>query len=273
MKFPKLSAIDIDGTLVDPYKTISVNNAEGINEYVGAGGIVILASGRMHSAILRYANDLNLPEENIVLSYNGAMAKTIGGKLLFERPVPAVFAQQIVEYCRDNNLHLNFYHNDTLYVRELNHFSQLYLDRVGSVSVAVGDLLSLGPLAPTKLLIIDQKEKLDSLLPIFQARYGSDLFITKTDDEYLEFMAGGVDKGSGLRWVSDSLSIAQPDTAAFGDSFNDIQMLDWAGIGVAMSNGRDVAKKAADIVADNSSWSAVGDTLKSFVSQRSVTEG
>jgi hypothetical protein len=122
-------------------------------------------------------------------------------------------------------------------------------------------LTKLADKSPTKLLIIDEKVRLEPLEEMFKKRFRNELYVTKTDDEYLEFMAYGVDKGSGLAWVCEKLKIAQSDSAAFGDSYNDVQMIEWAGIGVAMSNGREAAIKSADIVANNDNWTGVGDTL------------
>jgi Cof subfamily protein (haloacid dehalogenase superfamily) len=273
MFFPELCAIDIDGTLVGPDRTISEKNKIAIAEYVRSGGRVILASGRMHSSMLRYCLELELPRDNIVLSYNGAMAMTVGDIKLFEKPVPADLASDIVAYCRDNGLHLNFYYDDHLYVRELNKWSKLYLERTGSVPIAIGDLANLSSKAPSKLLIIDEKVILDPLVAVFKQRFGDKLYITKTDDEYLEFMKAGVDKGTGLRSVCEALGIDQRTSAAFGDSYNDVQMIEWAGQGIAMSNGREAARVAADKIVDNSAWTAVGDTLESFVKLRKETKG
>jgi Cof subfamily protein (haloacid dehalogenase superfamily) len=266
MSFKKLSAIDIDGTLVNPKRMISDGNKAAIAKYIAAGGIIILASGRMHSSIRPFGIELNLPGDNIILSYNGGMAKTMSGTLLFERPVPANYGAEIVQFCKEHDLHLNYYYNDNLYVSKLNKWSDLYLRRSGSESIPVGDLSSVTEHPPTKLIIIGEKEMLDPLLVMFKAKYGSSLYITKTDDEYLEFMDAGVDKGSGLMWICEKLGIAENESAAFGDSFNDIQMIEWAGVGVAMSTGREAAKESADIVAENSQWTGVGDTLLRFLS-------
>jgi hypothetical protein len=215
--------------------------------------------------MLPFAVELKLPEDNIILSYNGGMAKTVGGKLLFERPVPAQYGEEIVDYCKKHKLHLNFYFDDKLYVSELNEWTELYEKRSGSASIPIGDLSKMNMHSPTKMIIVDEKEKLDKLIPEFKEKYRDKLYITKTDDEYLEFMAAGVDKGTGLLWVCDKLGIPQDTTAAFGDSFNDVQMIEWAGVGIAMSNGKEAAKAAADIVVDNSSWTGVGDTMRSFL--------
>jgi Cof subfamily protein (haloacid dehalogenase superfamily) len=261
----RISAIDIDGTLVDPQKNISARNAQAVAAYTAAGGTVVLSSGRMYSSILRYGIELGLPSHDIILSYNGAMAKTIGGELLFERPVPAQYGAEIIAYCRQHGLHLNFYYDDSLYVDRLDEWSELYGVRSGSTSIAVGDLTKLAEKPPTKLLIIDDKFTLDNLITHFQEKYHGLLYITKTDDEYLEFMAEGVDKGTSLQWVAEHLGVPQTQTAAFGDSYNDVPMIEWAGIGVAMSNGRREAIAAADVVADNNAWDGVGAILEEFV--------
>ncbi len=265
MNFPKIAAIDIDGTLLTPEKNISNGNRAGIERYIAAGGLVILASGRMYPSIHVYAEQLNLPKSNIILSYNGAVAKTVGGQTMYLKPVPVEYGAEVVAYSSKNHLHLNYYFDDSLYVSELNQWSDLYLKRSGSSSIPVGDLSTLTNFAPTKMIIIDHATKIVELEAYFKNRYKGILHVTKTDDEYLEFMALGVDKGSGLAWVSQKLGVDQSAVSAFGDSYNDVEMIQWAANGVAMSNGRPAAIVAATIVADNTTWTGVGDTLTTFI--------
>ena len=89
----------------------------------------------------------------------------------------------------------------------------------------------------------------DELLAHFQAQFGDSLYITKTEDEYLEFMDRGVSKGVALAQVAASRGIPQAACVAIGDSYNDLSMVQWAGLGVAMSSGRDKLKAAADRLA------------------------
>ena len=83
----------------------------------------------------------------------------------------------------------------------------------------------------------------------FKGEFGDTLYITKTEDEYLEFMDPAVNKGHALTEVATHLGLTASECAAFGDSFNDMPMLEWAGLGVAMASGRDELKAIAQKIA------------------------
>ena len=266
MKY-QLAAIDLDGTLLNS-KThkISVANALAVKRALSNNVIVVLASGRQHETIAAFAAELHIPQSTPLISYNGAMIRTLAGETWEHQPVPAEYAQAIVHFCAEHNYHLNYYYKDTLYVRYATHWGETYQSRTGSVPRVTYDLLKFDGCQPTKLLLIDTKDVTDSLLIRFQNQFGGSLYITKTEDEYLEFMAPDVSKGNALTAVSDRLKIAQDQCAAFGDSFNDISMLEWAGLGIAMMSGRPEAISAADIIAPNADDNGVGILLDQLFS-------
>ena len=131
----------------------------------------------------------------------------------------------------------------------MTHWAKVYQARTGSVPQAVHDLACFDGRRPTKILLIDTREVTDELLGRFQTQFGDSLYITKTEDEYLEFMDAGVSKGVALAQVAASLGVPQAACVAIGDSFNDASMVQWAGLGVAMGSGRDSLKAAADGIA------------------------
>src|SRR5207302_7713029 len=111
---------------------------------------------------------------------------------------------------------------------------EAYLRQTGSPMEEIGDLRPLCGTEPTKMILIDTPETTDRLLEQFRARYGGALYITKTNPEYLEFMNPTASKGEALRLTAKRLGTAQAETIAFGDGNNDLPMIEWAGLGVAM---------------------------------------
>jgi Cof subfamily protein (haloacid dehalogenase superfamily) len=234
----KLIALDLDGTLLRSDKTISPRNHAAVRCAIEAGMHVILASGRMHSATVKYAVDLDFAPDTFVVSYNGAMARSVVGETLFDLPLAAESASYVVGFCQEHGHHLNYYLNDTLYTAANDRWVDVYLSRTGSETTIVGDLNRFAGERPTKLIIIDDKPVIDRLLPTLQAHFGDSANVMQTDDEYLEFMAAGANKGLAVQRVAANLGVSQDQCLAMGDNFNDLTMLVWAGRGVAMSNGR-----------------------------------
>lgn len=257
----KLAAIDLDGTLLSSNHTVSPGNAAAVRRAVEAGAKIVLASGRQWSTIDAFAKMLDLPPESPIIAYNGAMIRTHGGDTWFHQPLSAKAAKTIVHYCDAHDLHLNYYFNDALYVRDDTVWGQMYQQRTGTVPHVTGDLTRFDGKLPTKLILVDTLEVTNRLLTHFQAEFGDSLYIIKTEDEYLEFMDPTVSKGVALAEVAGHLGIAQAECIAFGDSYNDLPMVEWAGLGVAMNNARAELKAVAGRIAPCNDDDGVGAAL------------
>ena len=261
MNITTLAAIDLDGTLLGSDHAMSAGNHAAIRRVVDAGAVIVLASGRQFSTIDVFAKKLGLSSDVPIIAYNGAMIRTHGGETWFHQPLPAEASAAIVTYCAAHDLHLNLYLNDVLFVRDDTHWSRMYQKRTGTVPQITGDLACFDGEQPTKLLLIDTCENTDRLQAHFQAEFGDILTITKTEDEYLEFMAPNVSKGRALAETAKRLGLSANQCAAFGDSYNDISMLEWAGLGVAMENARPELKVVADLIAPSADAGGVGTIL------------
>ena len=261
MPFPyRLAAVDLDDTLLGPDKAISRANAEAVRLLRERGVHIVLASGRRHENMLRFHRQLDLGPDDPIVSCNGALVKTAEtGYVWHERRVPADLARDIIADGNRQGVTQNYYHPDgNVYVRERTPWTDLYQSRTLSDIVVRGDLGSLlhedgggagFPATPLKIIWIDDGARVAALFPEMEARYEGRLYVTVTDAEYLEFMAPGVNKAEGLAVACAALGISPHEVVAFGDGNNDVPMLRWAGLGVAMSEARASAKEAADRVA------------------------
>ncbi len=244
----KLAAIDLDETLLGRDHLISARNARAVRAMTELGVLCMVASGRMHEATTRYAEELGLTGP--IISYNGAMVKEVAtGEVWHHVRVPAEPAAEVIDFCAEHGLHLNFYLNDHLYVSERGEWAEFYLRQTGSPMEAIGDLRSLRGQEPTKMILINNPAKTDELLGRFRAQFGERLYITKTNPEYLEFMNPAASKGAALELVARRLGIEQREVIAFGDGHNDIPMIRWAGLGIAMGTGKQEAMTVADRIA------------------------
>ncbi len=258
----KLAAIDLDGTLLhSETHAVTDGNAAAVRAAAENGASIVLASGRQWATINKFAAQLGLAPNAPIIAYNGAMIRTHGGDTWFHQPLPADAAAKIVTYCGAHGYHLNYYLDDELYVRDKDKWVDIYQKRTGTAAHITGDLGHFDGQQPTKILLIDTLETTNTLLAHFQAEFGDTLYITKTEDEYLEFMDPDVSKGRALAEVAGHLGLTAGECVAFGDSFNDMPMLQWAGLGVAMGNARPEIKAAAGLVAPPADDDGVGQVL------------
>lgn len=256
----RLAAIDLDGTLLGSDHAVSPGNAAAVRRAASTGAKIVLASGRQWRTIDAFAGQLGLPPEAPIIAYNGAMIRTHGGETWFHKPLPAQASQTIVHYCVANGYHLNLYHDDTLYVQNDTPWGRLYRERTGTVP-HITDLTQFDGKKPTKLLLIDTLETTNRLLIRFQAEFGPSLYITKTEDEFLEFMDPDISKGVALAQTAERLGLTAAQCVAFGDSYNDLSMVEWAGMGIAMENARPELKGVAQRIAPTADADGVGVML------------
>jgi hydroxymethylpyrimidine pyrophosphatase-like HAD family hydrolase len=135
---------------------------------------------------------------------------------------------------------------DGVYVDRRTAHTEYDQSRNDDPQIFVADLAAVSASAIQKVLWMDDPAHIDSLTPELTALYDGRLTVTHTDPPYLEFMPAGITKETGLADVAAALGLDALDVVAFGDGNNDVRMLQWAGMGIAMSHARPAAKAAAD---------------------------
>lgn len=277
----RLVALDLDGTLLDDDGRISQDDAESLRLFHESGGIVVLASGRMTANIRPFYDRLDL--DGPTIGYNGALAREArdaGAEAILETPLPARYADALIDYTREQRFHLNYYIGEKLYGRDdpdLRRFADLYSRQTGAVFHFVPDLERFRGREPTKLIIVtdptipgqqDPRHR-DELYELWSQRWGSEVTVMRTNPEYLEFYHRDAGKGRALAAVAEHYGIELSVTLAFGDNFNDVSLLEAAGCGVAVANANETARAAADWVSPlTNNESAVADAMARLVSPR-----
>lgn len=256
-----LCAIDLDDTLLGSDHRISPRSIQTLEAVRALGVIIILASGRMYETMLSFASELRL--DTPMICYNGAIVRMPHhGETWLHQEVPADLADEIVAYADENHLQLNYYLGNRLYTAAYTPWMDLYAKRTGAPIEVLPDFSArLRGKSPTKLILVDAPEMVSALLPVMQERYKDRLYVTKSNDEYLEFLPLHADKGRALALVASRYDIAQARTIAIGDSWNDIPMVEWAGLGVAIGNAKPDLKAVADRIVGRSDEEGVSSFL------------
>ena len=266
--FPyRLAAFDLDGTLLAPDHTITERTARAVTQLVALGVQCVLASGRTHESTARYAAALDL--HTPIISYNGAMVRFPSAPApLRHTPLPAEAAEPVIRFCEDQGLHLNVYLDDVMYVRTVGRWARFYQRQTGSVPVPTGALTRLAGRSPTKLLIIDEPDKILELEGRFRQELGETAYVTRTNPEYLEFMHPSVSKAAALLELAHRAGHGPAECLAFGDGDNDAPMLAAAGLGVAMPRA-----SAAAVAAARRHQQEGGDEALALAIERIIAEG
>jgi hypothetical protein len=247
----KLIGIDLDGTLVTGSHTVSEANVAAIRAARERGITVAIATGRPHVSAEQFALRLGLTDVPII-SFNGALIRLPGQtEPMFSAPVPADLARGIVQHCVDARRHLHYYLGDAMYVPQVSLFARLYLARTGIPPIPVGDLRRFDGQEPIKLLACAAPEQVPDILREDQERWGSRLIVTRSMPEYVEYLSPAAGKGKALCWLAGHLGLGIEQTMGMGDMLNDLELVEMAGIGIAMAQAQDEVKAVATYVTES----------------------
>jgi Cof subfamily protein (haloacid dehalogenase superfamily) len=249
MKFSyRLAAIDLDGTLLGPDKAISEQNAAAVRRLNENGAQVIIASGRRHQNSIRFQRQLQLTGP-IIACQGGLIRDGESGNVIEAHFLPQSGAREIVSEGERYGIQVIYYHLDHLYVPERNNsWIDLYESRVGERAETLPNLDQLDGRRALKIVWYGDPTVLRKIRSEIAARLYGKIDVLSTESENLEFMPRGINKASALEKVAHEFGVPREEVLAFGDAENDLQMLAWAGMGVAMRHGNPTAISAARMV-------------------------
>ena len=264
----KLIALDLDDTLLNEDFKISPRNLKALKEAASQGIGVTIATGRMFRSALPFAQELGVTLP--LITYHGALVKEASGeqKVLKETAVPLNLALEILRFGEDEGYHFNIYLDDKLYVKEENENTRYYqwiasipLETVGGLA----GFLEKVRREPTKLTVINREGRIEELQKILQAKYTPELSILQSRPHFLEITHRDATKGQALKFLAERGNLSPRQIIAIGDSYNDIDMLQYAGMGVAMGNAPPEVQQAANVVASPNTEDGVALFLEKYI--------
>lgn len=246
----KLIAIDIDGTLVNSEKNITPGVKEAISAAQNEGKKIVICTGRPLSGAQRYLNELGLngQDDQYVVSFNGAVVESTSGNVLFKKGLSYDQYIDLEAIARKLKLHFHSVGLDRIYTaeRDLGHYT-IYNSRIVKLEVSYRTQEEMRNIPIIKCMYIDDPDYLDSKLndPLFK-EMAKKVTFSKTEPFYYEATAANTDKGTGLKVLCEHLNIKPENVMALGDQANDMPMIKYAGLGVAMGNAVEITKQNAD---------------------------
>jgi Cof subfamily protein (haloacid dehalogenase superfamily) len=228
-----------------------------------AGLHVIVVTGRMVQSIRQATAPAALDDPFIC--YQGAVVADADGHWLRHEPIPLALARETIAALADEGWSPNVYVDDQLYVEADTPEARRYSSLNRVEFHVVGPLLDWLESPPTKLVVVGDPAQLDALRPGMQERFGEREHIAKSLPYFLEFAQAGVTKGDGLDFLAEHLGFTKEQTIAFGDGENDIELVEWAGYGVAVDNAHERVKALADWVCPPVTEEGVAQVLEAYL--------
>ena len=263
----KLIAIDLDGTLLDDNKNISLENKEAIRKCKEQGIKVVIATGRPINGVLPILRELSLTSnDDYVITYNGAKVFNVGTKHnIFTSTVDGNACMAIYNESRRLGLHYHaFRENEELITVDHNPYTDIEA-RINGVIDHVYDFSLIKPQDKfIKIMLVDSKENIDAAIPRVLDEYKKKFTMVRSSDIFLEFLNPNTSKGLALEVLCKHLGIKRDEAMAIGDAGNDLPMILKAGIGVAMENSSADVKLKADYITESNLNSGVAKAIEKF---------
>ena len=244
----KLIALDIDGTIRGPNREISDRTRHVIDRVIEAGAVVTVATGRMFESarMSTAALDLRSP----IVSYQGAhIADPITGDVLWHLPLTEIQALEALDALSEWPGDVAVYLHNDVYVGEMTPWARAYSERNRRDVLVVDDLRELAGRGPTRLLAVGGEGGVYALERRLNEQFDSRLHVTRSLPTFCEMIHPDGGKHMALEWLCGHLGIDTKSTIAFGNGYNDVHMLEWAALGVAVGDAVPEALSVADRVA------------------------
>ena len=266
----ELIALDIDGTLIGDDLEIGPRTRAAVRAARQRGVIVSLVTGRMVSSAMRFARELELDAP--IVGYQGAIIRAMPatdsrrvGKLYVHTPLRADVAREIVSWTRSVGLDPHLNHLERFIVRSDDPRADDYSAFMGSNADLANDLLASIRHGVSKVMAAGEPPLPTNVLAAARSRFAGRADVTVSHPRFIEFLAPGVSKGRGVRWLARRYGIKLGAVLAIGDQWNDLEMLLEVGHGAAMPTAPTEVQGVARYIAPPLREEGVASLIESLV--------
>ena len=264
----KVLALDIDGTLTNSEKRITERTRIAIEEAAKLGVKIVIASGRPVQGIKAFADELKLKElDGYILSFNGGrLISCRTGEIIHDVKLPLQYLPEIYALSKQYGVNLMSYEGDDIITEEPFDRYLAIEARINGLGVRKVDRLSEYIDFPiNKCLMLGDGDYLADVEKKVYAALADHLDVYRSEPFFLEILPKGVDKAKALEGLLDKLGCDRTELMACGDGYNDLTMIRYAGMGVAMANARDEVKAEADYVTLSNDEDGVAYVVEKFI--------
>ena len=260
--------LDMDGTLLRSDHSVSEATEQTIRTLIGRGVAVILVSARPLNAVLPTFHEIGIPEHYPIITLNGSYIVE-REQPIFQAQIPLATVVGVADQVRPFKATIAYYLQREWY-SEVNDAWTEHEQKIMDVKIKVGPLAELvkdwaaRKIAPNKMMVMSEPPAILEIQKHLRSIYDGQLNIYPSKATYLEVMDKAGSKSNAVKFVSERMGLAPEEVIAMGDNYNDIEMIRFAGMGVAMGNAPDDIKAVAKYVTDTNNNDGVRKALEKF---------
>ncbi len=258
----KLIAVDIDGTLINSKGEITERTKNALIEAQRQGHKVVCSSGRSPKGVLGYAKELEMDKyESYISNYNGSVVTDMK---TMETPINHKLSikdtREILQFSETIDIDYFIYYDDKIYVNSMDTYKleEVTMKNEDMEVVVIEDLSSSIDFEPNNILFAQDPTKIKEPADRIREKFGNEFSTMYSEAYFFELMPKDVTKGFALLEIASYLGISRENIYAFGDSYNDLSMIELAGNGVAMGNAVSELKDAADYITLSNEEDGIG---------------
>ena len=262
----RLIAIDLDGTLLTPQKLITPRTHQALCQAAERGMTIVIATGQTLQVLRHTCAHLPLTAPQII--ENGAIIADIqSGTVLHERLLPTEHILHVLDTLRALGLYRAYHTHQYVYVDNDTPRARNWYRPPIPAPIEVADVASIYPQPCIKVVGIGEADTLRDKRRELERIFAGQVYVTQSSFDLVELLHPHVSKGNALRVIAADLAILPEEVVAIGDNHNDLGMLRFAGLGVAMGNAHAEVKAAADFVTLSNAEDGVAMVIEEMILQ------
>ena len=266
----KLIALDVDGTIRSIGSPIAERTRSAVAAARDAGAVVTLATGRSFGSAAANCEALGI-EVPIATSQGAYVANPMTGEVLRLCPLSADMALSAIDALRpfacSDNIQTVAYHSGGIFVDKMSDWAISYGKRTDVDVSLVDDLRKIADKRLIRLVAVGADAHIKTLEHSLKMLLSNRMLITRSLPHFCEILHHKGGKEDALAWMCDYFDIKRSETVAFGNGYNDVQMLDWVSLGIAVGDAVPEALAAADRIAPPFEEHGVAQALEELVSK------
>jgi len=258
----KLIALDVDGTLITDDHELTAENREAVRELHERGVTVIVCTGRGPLSALPVCEQLGTG--GFMITHNGAtVVEAVERKVLSDIRIDFADLKPLVDYCREREIHYDMCTPFGLYVEHMTEEEEAMYAKYSQIPAVIPDVSEVED-PKVKFTLFGTEEQMDQVERDWAA-IGCPLRRIRSGLYFIDVINPEATKGSALKAVCGQLGIAREEVAAIGNYYNDVEMLEWAGLGIAMANSPEEVIRRADAVTGTNNESGVAQAIRKYL--------
>ncbi|MGN0243305.1 MAG: Cof-type HAD-IIB family hydrolase [Lachnospiraceae bacterium] len=264
----KVLVLDLDGTLTNSEKKITEKTKQALFAAMDAGTTVVLASGRPTYGIVPLAEELELSKRGgYILSFNGARIMNCRTQeIIFQNTISENYLPVLVSLAEDYHVDYLTYENEDIITNNPDNQYALIESKINHMPLRyVEDMTQYVTFPINKMIMLGSGMYLHTIEPRLQREMAGALSVYRSEPFFLEVMPLGVDKAASLERLLAHMNLSREEMIAVGDGFNDLTMIEYAGLGVAMANAQEEVKEKADYITGSNDEDGVAQVVERFI--------